>query len=368
VTTAQQIVARRRRERVRLLAQADAYVDGLDGACDIRAVVVFGSVARGDFNDGSDVDVLVVAGRLPARAPDRLHALGPIPPAVEVVAWTPGEWRAERARGNPIATEAVTDGVWLVGGRDHDLSSERGDEIVPAKAPASQGGRPRDLIVPVAEFVLGMVDPSRQQVTLRFRHQLQHWRTERVRRFTDGLNEGGDLDEGVTARLLADEARMDLLRAGVEAALDTHLHAKAEAIGRSVRTGVLAADTARVDEARLVVRALAVLEAAHVRVVLELQRHEAAALDEEAQGGVRRRDGDQPGRASVAAQRLAEAWPGGADVLPALTAVLAAQGLIERPQTLDGTFSTEDPGGRWRLTPHGRRLLDTWSEHPQRRT
>jgi len=60
---------------------------------------------------------------------------------------------------------------------------------------------------------------------------------------------------------------MDLLRAGVEAALDTHLHhlhAKAEAIGRSVRTGVSAADTARVDEARLVVRALAVLEAAHV--------------------------------------------------------------------------------------------------------
>jgi len=143
VTTAQQIVARRHRERVRLLAQADAYVDGLDGACDIRAVVVFGSVARGDFNDGSDVDVLVVAGRLPARAPDRLRALGPLPPAVEVVAWTPGEWRAERARGNPIATEAVTDGIWLVGGRDHLQFIAPSDQDSEDQQPFAKRGDPR---------------------------------------------------------------------------------------------------------------------------------------------------------------------------------------------------------------------------------
>ncbi|MGH8908620.1 MAG: nucleotidyltransferase family protein [Egibacteraceae bacterium] len=44
-----------------------------------RAVVIFGSVARGDFNDTSDIDVLVVAERLPARATDRLAALGAYP-------------------------------------------------------------------------------------------------------------------------------------------------------------------------------------------------------------------------------------------------------------------------------------------------
>jgi len=47
----------------------------------------------------------------------------------------------------------------------------------------------------VAELVLGMVDPSRRQVVIRFRQQFQQWRSERVRRFTDGLSEGGDLDE-----------------------------------------------------------------------------------------------------------------------------------------------------------------------------
>lgn len=59
--------------------------------------------------------MLVVAGALPKMAPDRLRALGPLPPRVEAIAWTPEEWRAERARGNPIAEEAVADGVWLEG-------------------------------------------------------------------------------------------------------------------------------------------------------------------------------------------------------------------------------------------------------------
>lgn len=118
VTTAGQIVSRRRAERRRLLAQARIYADGLDRACGVRAVVVFGSVARGDFNDWSDIDVLVAPEHLPAAAPDRLRALGPVPPQVEVVAWTPAEWRAERARGNPIATEALADGVWLEGSPD----------------------------------------------------------------------------------------------------------------------------------------------------------------------------------------------------------------------------------------------------------
>jgi predicted nucleotidyltransferase len=118
MTTPAQVVRRRRAQRRELITMARAYADALPAAAGVRAVVVFGAVARGDFNDRSDVDVLVVADRLPARAPDRLAALGPTPPRVEVVAWTPAEWRSERARGNPITAEAAAAGVWLRGDPD----------------------------------------------------------------------------------------------------------------------------------------------------------------------------------------------------------------------------------------------------------
>lgn len=113
--TPQEVIARRRAERSALIARAERFAQALDPRVGARAVVVFGSVARGDFNVWSDVDVLVVAERLPERALERLDALGRPPAAVQPVAWTPAEWRRQRRRANPIAVEAVHDGVWLVG-------------------------------------------------------------------------------------------------------------------------------------------------------------------------------------------------------------------------------------------------------------
>lgn len=114
--TAQQVVARRREERAELLDRAALVAQGLDPRLGVRAVVVFGSVARGDFNVYSDIDVLVVAEHLPGDYRQRLDALGwPPPPRVEPVAWSPQEYRRQRSRRNPIAIEAERYGVWLVG-------------------------------------------------------------------------------------------------------------------------------------------------------------------------------------------------------------------------------------------------------------
>ena len=116
--SAREVLARRRTDQAALLAQAERFAACLEPALGVRAVVVFGSVARGDFHDGSDVDVLVVADELPVRALDRNAALGVPPPRVEFVAWTLGEWRRERGRGNPIAVEACECGLWLRGSLD----------------------------------------------------------------------------------------------------------------------------------------------------------------------------------------------------------------------------------------------------------
>jgi uncharacterized protein len=109
-------VARRRAERARLIATveewAGALVDRLPG---VDAVVVFGSVARGDFNRWSDIDVLVVAEQLPGDWREHDAAIGSTPPGVQVIAWTPDEYAARSQRGDPIAVEAAGDGVVVWG-------------------------------------------------------------------------------------------------------------------------------------------------------------------------------------------------------------------------------------------------------------
>ena len=110
------VIQRRRAERAALLARARAFVETIPDGVRLRAAVVVGSVARGDFNSWSDIDVVVIADGLPERVLDRYTLLGRLPARVEVVLWTPAEWDRQRQRRNPIAVEAVECGVWLVGG------------------------------------------------------------------------------------------------------------------------------------------------------------------------------------------------------------------------------------------------------------
>lgn len=120
------VVERRRRERQELLDRARVFADQLDPSLGVRAVVVFGSVARGDFNLWSDVDVLVVADHLPAHPVERLRSLGARPGGVEPVAWTPTEWVTKHRTGNPIIREALEAGVWIVGTPDRFDDANRG--------------------------------------------------------------------------------------------------------------------------------------------------------------------------------------------------------------------------------------------------
>jgi predicted nucleotidyltransferase len=113
---AREVIARRHAERAALIARAQRFAHALNPALGVRAVVVFGSVARGDFSDHSDVDVLVVAEHLPQRPLDRFAVLGEAPDPIQPVAWTPQEWLGEVERGNPVAAEAREHGVWLLGG------------------------------------------------------------------------------------------------------------------------------------------------------------------------------------------------------------------------------------------------------------
>jgi hypothetical protein len=109
-----QVRARRRARRASMLDAVAGWAASLDPGLGVRAVAVFGSVARGDFNDDSDIDVLVVAEHLPAHPSQRLRALGHRPARVEAVVWEPAEYAARRGR-EPITIEAEACGVWVLG-------------------------------------------------------------------------------------------------------------------------------------------------------------------------------------------------------------------------------------------------------------
>jgi predicted nucleotidyltransferase len=82
----------------------------------VTAAYIAGSIARGDFNVWSDIDVVVVARVLPDDGLDRLDLFVDAPARVQVIAYRPDEFdRAERRR-DPLATEAVSSGIDLLAG------------------------------------------------------------------------------------------------------------------------------------------------------------------------------------------------------------------------------------------------------------
>jgi len=112
------VITRRRDERDALVGVARRWAEGAGPALGAQAIVVIGSVARGDFNKWSDIDVVVVVDDLPDDLHGRLALLGPTgkPPGVQAIVWT-GRELADRRAGqtDPIAREAYGLGVVVHG-------------------------------------------------------------------------------------------------------------------------------------------------------------------------------------------------------------------------------------------------------------
>lgn len=76
---------------------------------EVEAVILFGSLARGEFGVGSDVDLLLVLRESSLPFPDRIAAYlpeGSVPVDVDVFPYTVEEVR----RGQPLAQEALRTG------------------------------------------------------------------------------------------------------------------------------------------------------------------------------------------------------------------------------------------------------------------
>ncbi len=105
------IIERRRAERREKIGLADDYIRAVTLRLGIHRAWVVGSVARGDFNVWSDIDVVVVADDLPPTPLQRADLFLDKPPNVQIVAYTPEEFQEELRRENPLVVEATTLGV-----------------------------------------------------------------------------------------------------------------------------------------------------------------------------------------------------------------------------------------------------------------
>lgn len=113
---AARVIARRRAAQAELVARARDFAAGLDPSLGTVAAVVVGSVARGDFNLWSDLDLLVVAESLPRRSWDRALVIGLVaPPGLSPMAWTPAEYLGRLDQGDLIAVEARAAGIVVRG-------------------------------------------------------------------------------------------------------------------------------------------------------------------------------------------------------------------------------------------------------------
>jgi predicted nucleotidyltransferase len=73
-----------------------------------QRVLLFGSLARGDFDGASDADILVIGERFPLDAPDAVLERG-----VDLLQWTPAQWEKALADRHPFAQDIARDGVEL---------------------------------------------------------------------------------------------------------------------------------------------------------------------------------------------------------------------------------------------------------------
>jgi len=68
----------------------------------VLASAVIGSVARGDFNQASNIDVIIISDNLPDSPLARSELLyRDLPPKVEPKAFTPAEFRCMVSKRNP---------------------------------------------------------------------------------------------------------------------------------------------------------------------------------------------------------------------------------------------------------------------------
>jgi predicted nucleotidyltransferase len=122
----ERVIEERRLKRERAIEIARRFAECVDRKLELGLALLYGSYARGDFNEWSDIDVLLVAREeLPANPIKRLSLIEECLmsfPGVEPLILTTGELKA-LARKNPLIRKNINEGVVLKGAKEQIYES-----------------------------------------------------------------------------------------------------------------------------------------------------------------------------------------------------------------------------------------------------
>jgi len=111
------IIRKRMKEREYIIKYASDFVECISRIYNVEEAYLFGSYARGDFNEWSDIDVLlIVKGNIPENPIARLSIAHPCLkrfPLIEVVILTKEEYDNLKIKKNPLALDVIKHGIKL---------------------------------------------------------------------------------------------------------------------------------------------------------------------------------------------------------------------------------------------------------------
>ncbi len=109
------VLRKRARIREEYLRLAGEFIQAVSSRIPVAGAAVIGSVARGDFSDASDIDVVVICDELPADPLARSAMLyADVPPRIEPKAYTKSEFLGMLSKRNPLAVATLKEGIVLV--------------------------------------------------------------------------------------------------------------------------------------------------------------------------------------------------------------------------------------------------------------
>lgn len=100
-------------DREKLIEAAKEFAQKLKTLFPIEKIYLYGSLARGETHEGSDIDLIIV-GNFKERFFERIGLileLTELP--IEPLVYTPWEFKALQEEGNPLIEEALRTGIEL---------------------------------------------------------------------------------------------------------------------------------------------------------------------------------------------------------------------------------------------------------------
>ena len=102
--------------------EIDKYMQILKEKLNPKLIILHGSIARGTFGVGSDVDILVISDELPKNFNKRLkllYLLDETSAPIDIKGYTTKEFQRMVLRGHPLALDALEEGIVLFADEDY---------------------------------------------------------------------------------------------------------------------------------------------------------------------------------------------------------------------------------------------------------